>query len=123
MGFFSLFLNFLGGGALKTVTDGIVQARRDAANAKNDSERIAAEEKMANLNAQRDILLAEQGNWLTRWIRPAIAAPFVIYLWKLVLYDKVLGLGATDDLSPDLWKLFWIVIGAYFLTRPFEKRR
>ena len=66
------------------------------------------------------MLLADQGRWLTAWVRPAIALPFVLYLWKLVIYDKILGWGATDDLSPQLWNMMTVIIGAYFLTRPLE---
>jgi hypothetical protein len=33
-----------------------------------------------------------------------------------------LGQGVTDPLSPHYWQLQMIVFGAYFLTRPFEKR-
>jgi len=118
---FALLLNFLGGGALKTVTEGIVQARRDAQAAKNTTERVEAEKVVATLEAQQIVLLAEQGSWMTRPIRPLFALPFIIYNFKIILWDKVLGLGATDPLSAEMLQIEMIVIGAYFLGRPFEK--
>ncbi len=91
--------------------------------AQNDRERIAAEMRIETLKAQRDVLVAEQRNRLTRWIRPAFAFPFIVYDFKVIVWDKVLGLGTTDALSPQFWQLQMIVFGAYFLTRPFEKGR
>ena len=29
-------------------------------------------------------------------IRPLLALPVIIYLWKVIVWDKVLGLGTTD---------------------------
>jgi hypothetical protein len=52
---------------------------------------LAVEAKEAEL--RNALLIAEQGNWVTRWVRPAWAAPFVIYTWKIVVWDIVLGFG------------------------------
>lgn len=114
--------SWLTGGGLKAIGEQLNRAHEARLKAKNNTQRIEAEKQIAQLTARQQILLAEQGNRMTRWIRPAIALPIVIYLWKLIIWDKVFGWGATDDLSPELWKLFWIVIGAYFLTRPLEKK-
>lgn len=65
------------------------------------------------LNA--DIIKSEQGNWLTRSIRPLFALPFVIYIWKLVVWDKVLGLGVTDGLNNWLYGIAGTIIGSYFV--------
>lgn len=73
----------------------------------------------AELNAR--IVIAEQGNFLTRMARPAMALPVIIYLWKLVVWDKVLGLGVTDPLSPWLSSIFVTIIGSYFIGRTVEK--
>lgn len=121
MMFVTAILNFLGGGALKTVRDGILEARRDAQNAKNDHARIEAEKTIATLEAQQNILIAEQGSWMTRAIRPLFAAPFIVYNFKIIVWDKVLGLGTTDGLSVQMIELEMLVFGAYFLARPFEK--
>lgn len=114
-------LSWLAGGGIAAISRELKDAYRLQLEAKNDAERIEAEKQIAQLEARQAVLIAEQGRWLTAWIRPAIALPIVVYVWKLIIWDKVLGFGATDNLSPELWKLFWIVIGAYFIARPFEK--
>ena len=118
---FNTILNFLGNGALRTVTQGIIEARRDVQRAKNATERLEAEKAVAQLQAQQAILLAEQASWMTRPIRPLFALPFIIYNMKIIVWDKVLGLGTTDVLSSQMLQIEMIVIGAYFVGRPFEK--
>ncbi len=118
---FSMLFNFLGGGALKTVTDAIVEARKQEFDAENESDRILARIKADLLEAQQAVLIAEQGSNVTRWIRPAFATPFILYNFKIIVWDKMLGLGTTDPLSTHLIELEMIVFGAYFLTRPVEK--
>lgn len=113
-------LSWLGGSGIKAIGGELRAAYEAKLKATNDHEKLAAEETIARLEAQQSILLAEQGRWLTAWVRPAIAAPFVIFLWKLIIYDKVLAWGSTDNLSPELWQMMTVVIGAYFLTRPLE---
>lgn len=88
---------------------------------KNDALRIQADEVMDRRRAQRDVLIAEQGSWLTRSIRPLWALPFVIYAWKLVVWDKVLGLGSTDPLTGGMDEWATIIIGAYFLAEAGER--
>ena len=89
--------------------------------AMNDKERIAAEKAISQLEAQRDILIAEQKHWMTRWIRPAFALPIVIYVWKLVVWDTVLGWGVTPHPGQFIEWLVLVVVGAYFIGRPLEK--
>lgn len=117
--FFKL-LTWLSSGGIAAIGEQLNKAYDAKLKATNDHEKLQAEQDIARLEAQQAILLAEQGRWLTCWIRPVIALPFVVYLWKLVIYDKVLGWGTTDNLSTDLWQLMMVVVGAYFLTRPFE---
>lgn len=114
-------LSWLGSGGIKAIGGELRAAYEAKLNAQTDQQKLAAEETIARLEAQQSILIAEQGRWLTAWVRPAIALPFVLYLWKLIIWDKVLGWGATDNLSPELWQMMTVVVTAYFLTRPLEK--
>ena len=114
-------LSWATGGGIKAIGGELRAAYEAKLKAQTDAEKLQAEETIARLEAQQAILLAEQGRWLTAWVRPAIALPFVLYLWKLIVYDKVLGWGATDDLSPQLWQMMTVVVTAYFLARPIEK--
>lgn len=117
---FYKLLTWLSTGGIAAIGEQLNKAYDAKLKATNDHEKLQAEENIARLEAQRSILIAEQGRWLTAWVRPAIALPFVVYLWKLIIYDKVLAWGATDNLSPELWNMMTVVIGAYFLTRPLE---
>ena len=120
MGILSTVLKFVAGGGLSSITEQLRLAYKDKIDAANDSDRIEAEQRIAQLQARQAVLIEEiksDRNW---WIRPAFALPMIIYTWKVVVYDKVMGWGYTDDLSPDMWRLFWIVVGTYFLTRGAE---
>ncbi len=45
------------------------------------------------------IVIAEQGRWYIAIIRPLLAFLIVIYFWKVLVCDKVLGLGSTVPLT------------------------
>jgi hypothetical protein len=118
---FGLLFKFLGSGGISAIGEQLRAAYELKLKAQTDQEKLAAEQRIAELQAQQSILIAEQGNWATRWIRPAFALPFVIYNAKVVVWDKVLGLGVTDPLSADFAQMQMIMIGAYFLGRSIEK--
>jgi hypothetical protein len=115
-------LSWLTSGGIAAIGKQINDWQRIKAEAQNDARRIEAEEKIAQLEARRDILIAEQGSWMTRWIRPALAAPVVIFVWKILVWDTVLGWGITPEPGELVRWVVTATIGAYFLTRPFEKR-
>lgn len=115
-------LGWLTGGGISAIGEQLNQAYANKLKAKNDHERIEAEKEIHQLSARQAVLVAEQNGGLTSWIRPLFALPFIIYNFKIVVWDKVLGLGTTDALSPEYWQLQMIVFGAYFLTRPLEKK-
>jgi hypothetical protein len=56
-----------------------------------------------------------------RFPRPLFAIAFIIYAWKVVVWDKVLGLGTTDALTGDVSQWATIVLTAYFGGRSLEK--
>ncbi|MEJ2435539.1 MAG: hypothetical protein P8Y53_21200 [Pseudolabrys sp.] len=67
------------------------------------------------------MLIAEQGRWYTALPRPLFALAFIVYVWKVVVWDKVLRLGATDPLSGAVAQWAMIVLTAYFGGRSLEK--
>lgn len=109
------FLLSLVTGPLSSISHDLESAYQAKLSAANDAERIAADERINLLEARKSIILASQSSPSERWVRILFALPFVVYEWKLVVWDKVLHLGTTDGLSADLNQLFWIVIGGYFL--------
>jgi hypothetical protein len=114
----------LGGPFAKAAVD----AYRAKLSSENTSETIAAdlaarelavEQRERELAAQ--IVIAEQGRWYTALPRPLFAFAFIIYVWKVVVWDKVLGLGVTDPLSGDVAQWAMVVLTAYFGGRSLEK--
>lgn len=107
---------------LTRVAKALVEAKAKQANAQTEQQRIEADVAITQLEARQSVLIAEQANRTTRWIRPAFALPFVIYNLKVVVWDMVLGLGTTNMLSDQFWQLQMIVFGAYFVTRGLTKK-
>jgi hypothetical protein len=117
-------LSFLSGPLLNSVV-AAYKTKLEAAG-KQDvlATNLAVEEIKADIAARAEaskIVIAEQGRWYTAMIRPLMAAPFVLFTWKVIVYDKLLGWGATDALDPKMWGVFMIVVGAYFGGRSLEK--
>jgi hypothetical protein len=116
--------NLLGGPFAKAAVD----AYRAKLSAENTSEKIAADlaaREMSVEQRERELavqaIIAEQGRWYTALPRPLFALAFIIYVWKVVVWDKVLGLGTTDPLSGDVAQWAMIVLTAYFGGRSLEK--
>jgi len=114
----------LGGPFAKAALD----AYRAKLTAENTSEKIAADLAARELSVEQrerelatEILVAEQGRWFTALPRPLFAFAFIIYAWKAVVWDKVLGFGTTDPLSGDVGQWAMIVLTAYFGGRSLEK--
>ncbi len=107
-------LQLLGGG----IPEQLRRAYEARLNAANDADRIAAEVDIARLEA-RQASQAIGGRWITL-IQVAWALPFVVYNGKLVLWDKVMGLGGTDPLSPELYALQGVIVGFFFVTTTFR---
>jgi hypothetical protein len=110
------------------IVNGLIAGYKARLAADNTSERIAAdlaarelavESRERELSAQ--VVIAEEGRWYTALPRPLFALAFIIYVWKVVVWDKVLGLGSTDPLSGDVAQWAMIVLTAYFGGRSLEK--
>jgi sterol desaturase/sphingolipid hydroxylase (fatty acid hydroxylase superfamily) len=100
---------------LGAIADKLAAAYMQRSNAQTEQQRIAAEERITALEARRDVILQAQSDPFERWVRIGFALPFILYLWKIVVWDKLLGMGVTDDLSVDLWAILYIVLGGYFV--------
>ncbi|HEY4143176.1 MAG TPA: hypothetical protein VGM57_17295 [Pseudolabrys sp.] len=116
--------NLLGGPFAKAAVD----AYRAKLSSENTSEKIAADLAARQLDVEQrerelavQVVIAEQGRWFTALPRPLFAFAFVIYIWKVVVWDKVLGLGSTDALGGDVAQWAMIVLTAYFGGRSLEK--
>lgn len=102
-------------GPVASITKELANAYLAKQNSKTEQERIAAEERIKELEARKDVILKAQSDPLERLVRIAWALPMVLYTWKLIIWDKILEWGTTDNLSPDLWNIYMIVLAGYFV--------
>lgn len=119
-----LLLSFLGGPVIKGALDAY-RARIAQQGAQDQLALTLLEKEIdAEIAARAEatkLLIAEQGHWYTAMIRPLFALPFVIFAFKVVVWDKVLHLGVTDALDPNMWSVFQAVVVSYFGATAIER--
>src|SRR3954466_10527974 len=114
------------------LTAPIINGFLDAYKAKLDSQNthgaqaveVARAALLAEVDARKSanaIIIAEQGRWYTAVIRPLLALPVIIYLWKVIVWDKVLGLGTTDPITGIVADWIGMIVTAYVGGRSIEK--
>ncbi len=117
-------LSFLGG----PIVNGLISAYKAKLAATNTTDAQAADlakteimGEIALRQTEASIIRQEQGWWVTAIPRPLFAFIFIIYIGKCVVWDKVLGWGTTDPLSPELAWAEHIILVGYFGGRTIEK--
>jgi hypothetical protein len=114
-------IGFLGGPVIK----GLIDAYNAKLKAGNTSEKIAADlasseiaAQTAETQAQTQYRIAELGYWYEpdKLMGYAVA----VYIAKLLIWDKVLGLGSTDPLGGWIETTANLVVSFYFAKRGFE---
>jgi hypothetical protein len=114
-------LSFLGGPIVKGLIDAY-QAKLKAGNVESKiAADLAATEIAAQVNESKAVMqyrIAEIG----RWYEPdkLIGYSVAIYFCKLLVFDKVLGLGTTDPLAGFASVTSNLVVSFYFAKRGFE---
>jgi hypothetical protein len=110
------------------IVNGFIEAYKAKLAAENTSDHTAAalagKAIEAEIEARRSaqaVIIAEQGRWYTAIIRPLLAAPVVVYLWKVIVWDKVMGLGTTDVISGEVAVWAGTIVTAYVGGRSLEK--
>jgi hypothetical protein len=114
-------LSFIGGPIIK----GLIDAYQARLKAGNTSEKIAADLAAGEIAAQTietqaitQYRVAEIGH---PWEPDKLMGYFVaIYFGKLLIWDKVLGLGSTDGLQGFAATTANLVVSFYFVKRGFE---
>ncbi|EAQ34497.1 hypothetical protein NB311A_12167 [Nitrobacter sp. Nb-311A] len=91
----------------------------------NDADRIAADlatrelaVQQREIEVQSEYRVAALGHWYEpdKLMGYAVA----VYVGKLLIYDKVLGLGSTDPLGGWIETTANLIVGFYFAKRGFE---
>lgn len=125
---FGWLVSLFGGPLISSILGSVVDVYKKKIEAETSKDaksvELAAEELRSEIKAREQaaaIVLAEQGHWTTRWIRPAFAFPLVIYVNKVILVDKVLGWGSTDPITGAVGDWAGWILAAYFISRPLEK--
>jgi hypothetical protein len=110
------------------IIGGFIEAYKAKLSADNTQDRtaadLAAKAIAAEIEARKSanaVIIAEQGRWYTAMIRPLLALPIIIYLWKVILWDKVLGLGTTDAIGGDVGIWAGTIVTTYVGGRSLEK--
>ena len=119
------------GAILGLIVNGLLTAQKQKLDAVGSHEARVAELAQQQLSldkreaeVQAQIIIAEQGNWFTRWVRPALGGAAVILTWKLLVWDLALGQwtkGHTDMLSDQAYWLLNTIVIAYMGGRSAEK--
>lgn len=131
-GFFAKLLGApIIGAILNPIVNGLLKAQQQKLEAQGSHEARVAELAQTQLNLDKreaelnnQLLIVEQGNWMTRWVRPALGGAAVILTWKLLVWDLALGQwtqGRTDALGPQAYWLLTTIIIAYMGGRSVEK--
>jgi hypothetical protein len=121
-------LSLITGPVLSAITGPFLEAYKARLSAANQKDAKAVELAVKEIEAEIEsrkqagaIIVAEQGRWYTAIVRPLIVLPFAVYIWKVMIWDIVLGWGSTDAVRGDVANLMMIVIGSYFGGRTIEK--
>lgn len=114
-------LSFIGGPVIK----GLIDAYQARLKAGTTSEKIAADLAASEIAAQ-----TAEAQAITQYRVAEIGHPFepdklmgyfvAIYFGKLLIWDKVLGLGSTDGLQGFAATTANLVVSFYFVKRGFE---
>ena len=121
-------LKLFTGPVLNAITGPIVEAYKAKLGAENNQDgeivELASKAIDAEIDARREaskILIAEQGRWWTAAPRAITCWSFAIFVAKVVVWDKVLGLGSTDALTGDVSGWAGMVMVTWFGGRSLEK--
>ena len=114
-------ISFLGGPVIK----GLIDAYQAKLKAENVDSKIAADlaaseiaAQTAEINAVMQYRIAEIGHWYEP--DKLMGYCVTLYFAKLLVWDKVLGLGSTDALAGFAAITANLVVSFYFAKRGFE---
>lgn len=104
---------------LKPLTDAALQAQQNWLTARNDSERLKAEQEQAFWHDRIAAVSASQADrpWSPRSLMGYAAA---LYVLKIVVWDTVLQWGVTPDPGDQVTWVVVTIVGFYFVSRSAE---
>ncbi len=108
---------------LGDIATSLARAYEKKQDAVTDRIRIAADVEIGELEAKRAVLIAETRTPINQIVRVGLTLPAGLFIWKVIVYDKLLGAGVTDGLSQNLWYYVFMVLGFYFVDSVTTKLR
>lgn len=114
-------ISFLGGPVIKGLIDAY-NAKLKAGNADNKVAADLAATEIAAQSAEANAILQYRTAELGRWYEPDKLMGYcvTVYFSKLLIWDKVLGLGTTEPLAGFAAVTANLVVSFYFAKRGFE---
>jgi hypothetical protein len=112
----SWLINLISGGLIGKIGKQINEYHATSLKAANESERINANRSANVLQAQKDVLVAEARSQWNVIARVFAGLPLMLFVWKVIVWDKLLSLGVTDALDPKMWNLLYLVYSFYFVN-------
>lgn len=114
-------ISFLGG----PVISGLINAYQAKLAAGNTSEKIASDTAAHEIAAQvqeSNAILAYRAAEIGHWYEPdkLLGYCVAVYFAKLLIWDKVMGLGTTDPLGGFAATTANLIVSFYFAKRGFE---
>ena len=114
-------ISFLGGPVIKGLIDAY-QAKLKAGNVESKIASDLAANEIASQTAETNAIMQYRIAEIGHWYEPdKLMGYFVaIYFGKLLIWDKVFGLGTTDPLAGFAATTANLVVAFYFAKRGFE---
>ncbi len=106
---------------LGQLTKQLVDAYAAKSNAQTEQARIAADERIEAIKAQRDVVIAAA--MYDKWWSPRnlMGWSVAIYVFRVVVWDSAFQQGAIPDPGSQVWWIVVTVIGFYFVTGTAER--
>lgn len=125
MGEVTAILSWLASLLSGPIVNGVIDGYKAKLAAGNDKDRIAADLAARELDVQRAEIEAQNALRIAqigKWYEPEklMGYAVAVYVAKLLIYDKVLGLGTTDPLGGWIETTANLIVAFYFGKRTFE---
>ena len=119
--FASMLFSFLGGPVAKALVSAY-QAHLTATTADNQTAAELAGKEIGAQTAEMQAITQYRIAAIGKWYEPEHLMGYcvAVYLAKLLIWDKVLGLGITDPLLGWSGTVSTTIVGAYFGKKGFE---
>lgn len=119
LGIIKALLGF--GETVKSISGDIARVRIAAKEAETEEKRIEAQTEQTALEARKAVLVAEApGSRWNQGFRILLSIPALLVIWKIVVYDEMLGLGSTKIHSQEIWWYVLSVVSFYLMNRMIQ---